>query len=146
MKTIMKYQFLIICISVFCFIVSLAGCYSMQPETIDAKDISHQKEYEIYSLTLKDSSKINIIEPNYINFIKGFPDSVSTFVYSLHSNKTKTGVTTDTVTLYRVSKVEIGKSQYDEVASTIAVAIVALVLVGMILILYSSAFNKDGFF
>jgi zinc transporter ZupT len=74
----------------------MAGCYSMQPETIYAEDISKQDDYEILSLVLKDSSKTEKVEPSHINFIMGVTDSVSTFVYSLHSNISKNGVTSDT--------------------------------------------------
>ena len=130
MKTIIKYQFPIICISVFCFVVSLSGCYSTQPETIDAEDISHQKEYDIYSLTLKDSSKIKEEDLNYIEFIKGFPDSTGKFIYSLYSTNSKIRV--DTVSLYKVSKVEIGKSKLDLTATTTFTAVPVLLLLALI--------------
>ena len=140
MKIITKYQFPIICILVFCFVVSLAGCYSMKPEIINAEDISHQKEYEIYSLILKDSSKIQKAEPpNYMNFVKGNTDSTGKFVYSVRhnvydSNKTyiHTLVLTDTLPLIKVSKVEIGKSKLDMTATIIVSAVSVLLLLTLI--------------
>ena len=137
MKTIIKYQFSIICALIFCLIVSLAGCYSMHPETIDAKDISHQKEYEIYSLTLKDRSRIVKDQLNYLNFIKGIPDSTGRFIHSLYSTNSKVRVITDTVPLHKVSKVVIEKSELDLAATIIVPAVSVLVVVGVILLIYS---------
>ena len=113
----------------------------MEPETIDAEDINKQKDYEILSLTLKDSTKIEKVEPNYINFIKGFPDSAGKFVYSVRhnvydSNKSyiHTLISADTLPLFKVSKVKIDKDASDYTLPIILVVSIVLV-VSLLLIL-----------
>jgi hypothetical protein len=116
----------------------------MQPETIDAEDISKQKEYEILSLVLKDSSKIKKEafineELTYIRFIKGIPDSTGEFIYSVKqnihdSNKTyiHTLVSTNILPLSKVSKVEISKSKIDMTATILFISLPVLLLSALI--------------
>lgn len=146
MKTILKYQFSIICVLIFCFILSLAGCYSMQPETFDAKDINKQEDYEILSLVLKVSSKIENVEPSHINFIKGVPDSTGRFVHSIrhYANDSNisyiynTLISTDTLPLFKVSKVTIDSDNSDLTLALILFG--SILLVGSMLIIVGTNF------
>ena len=89
----------------------------MQPQTINAEDIDKQKDYEIYSLILKDSSKIIINDPEDIRYIKKPADSTGTFLYILYDNiykksesKVNLNASTNLLSLNKVAKIEIGKS------------------------------------
>ena len=118
----------------FCFILSLAGCYSMQPQTIKAEDIDKQKEYEIYSLTLKDSSKIDIKESGEINYIKDPAESTGRFIVGLSDS-------VYIIPLNNVSKIDIVKFKTDQMGTTLAIALVAFCIGGIIILINSWHFE-----
>jgi hypothetical protein len=97
----------------------------MQPQTIDPVDLKRQKDYEISSLTLKDSTKIIVNDSVNIDYIKAIADSSDKFIYSIFD-------TVYSIPLNTVSKIDIVKYKKNKTVTLLAIGFVTLCAAGII--------------